>query len=117
MRRTLLVSVLLALALVLIGAAMTGCKPVSSQQLTGVPGSTPKAAGDPAKKAVCLSNEKVFEGQVQTWSAANPGAAVPTSLGELTSQGVVSAIPKCPNGGDYTWDGASLTCSVDGHWQ
>lgn len=119
MRRVIL-SVLVLALLFALPLAVTGCKgikPVSSEQLTGVPGQNPNGAADPAKRAICLQNQQTFEQQVATWSTANPDTAVPTSLEQLKAQGVINTLPTCPNGGTLTWDGTSLTCSVDGHAQ
>lgn len=109
--------ILIALAVAIVALAIAGCSPLTSQQVTGVPGDTPNAAAAPANKAVCLQNEQTLETQVQAWAASSPDQPVPATLDGLKSAGAIREVPTCPNGGTYSWDGKSLTCSVDGHWQ
>ncbi len=62
--------------------------------------STYKSSIDSANSAACLQNQRVFQGQLNAWSMANPGK--PLSVETLENAIPPVPIMKCPGGGTIT---------------
>jgi prepilin-type N-terminal cleavage/methylation domain-containing protein len=78
-----------------------------------------RGAASHAEVKTCYSNQRVMESAYSQY-LANAGMAAAASItewDELTSATVpayVSKEPVCPDGGEYSWSGHSVSCTIHG---
>lgn len=80
------------------------------------------SASRSARQKTCYANIRTVEGAVEQYLAASPDNTVANddwaALMAKIVPGYIRDVPKCPEGGTYTFDSANktATCSIHGHF-
>ncbi|HQE24374.1 MAG TPA: prepilin-type N-terminal cleavage/methylation domain-containing protein [Syntrophomonadaceae bacterium] len=69
-----------------------------------------------AAEKACRANIRTLEGVLEVWKADNNSESYPEKLSDLVNDGYIKEVPKCPLGGDYTYnnDNGTVTCANHG---